>query len=483
VQLDFLHGLRDERKRQENNMTVSRKPAMNTDLKAMREHARRIFEEGLRAVEPEAAVSRACRREGDRLVIGDKRLDLSRFKRVHVVGAGKASAPMARALEAIVGGGLAGGLVNVKYGHTVALDRIELIEAGHPIPDENGMRGAERMLDLLVGADSSDLAFCVISGGGSALLPLPQLGISLADKQETVRILLSCGASIHEINAVRKHISRIKGGQLARAAYPATVISLILSDVVGDDLDVIASGPTVPDSRTFQDCLAILDAYRIETRMPESVLRHLEAGLEGKVPETPKPGEPAFDRTLNRVVGSTMEAIRAAEQEAIRLGYQTLILSSMIEGETRHVARMHGAIAREIVKTGRPIQAPACILSGGETTVTITGSGTGGRNQEFALAAAIDIAGKGPIAVLSAGTDGTDGPTDAAGAFADSATVARARVAGLDPRVFLDNNDAYNLFKPLGDLLITGPTNTNVMDLRIMLVGSTVWEGDQIVMK
>jgi glycerate 2-kinase len=466
---------------QENKMPVSRRPAMKKDLQAMREHARRIFAAGLRAAEPEAAVSRACRREGDRLVIGDERLDLSRFKRIHAVGAGKASAPMAGALEAILGDRLAGGLVNVKYGHTRALDRIELVEAGHPIPDEDGMRGAERMLDLLAGLDSSDLVFCVISGGGSALLPLPQPGISLADKQETVKILLSCGASIHEINAVRKHISRIKGGQLARAAYPATLISLILSDVVGDDLDVIASGPTVPDSRTFRDCVAILDAHRIGARMPASVFRHLQAGLEGKVAETPKPGEAVFARTHNLVVGSNLEAIRASEQEAIRLGYRTLVLSSMIEGETRHVARMHGAIAREIVKSGRPIKAPACILSGGETTVTITGSGKGGRNQEFALAAAIDIAGKGPIVVLSAGTDGTDGPTDAAGAFADSATVAHARAAGLDPRVFLDNNNAYNFFKPLGDLLTTGPTNTNVMDLRIMLVGSTGQEENQIV--
>jgi glycerate 2-kinase len=470
VRLNVLRWFRDETKQQEDNRAIAKRPEMNPDLQTMREHARQIFAEGLRAVEPEAAVRRICRREGDRLVIGDQRLDLSRFKRVHAVGAGKASAPMARALEGIVGDRLAGGVVNVKYGHTIALERIELIEAGHPIPDENGMRGAERMVDLLVGADSSDLVFCVISGGGSALLPLPQPGISLADKQETVRILLSSGASIHEINAVRKHLSRIKGGQLARAACPATVISLILSDVVGDDLDVIASGPTVPDSRTFQDCVAILDAYRIRTRMPESVLRHLRAGLEGRVAETPKPGDPAFARTHNRVVGSNMEAIRACEQEAIRLGYRTLILSSMIEGDTRHVARMHGAIAREIVKSGRPVHPPACILSGGETTVTITGSGTGGRNQEFALATAIDIAGKGPIAVLSAGTDGTDGPTDAAGAFADSATVARARKAGLAPGVFLDNNDAYNLFKPLGDLLITGPTNTNVMDLRIILV-------------
>jgi glycerate 2-kinase len=457
-------------------MTLSRHPGLNTGLAAMRQDARRIFDEGLRAVEPEAAVHGACRREGDQLFIGDKCFDLSAFNRIRVVGAGKASAPMARALEALLGDRLFGGLVTVKYGHTVALHRIELVEAGHPIPDENGMRGAKRLLDLVKGATSADLVFCVISGGGSALLPLPQPSISLADKQETVKVLLSCGASIHEINTVRKHLSRIKGGQLARAAYPATVISLILSDVVGDDLDVIASGPTVPDSRTFQDCASILEAYRIGALVPLSVLRHLQAGVEGKIAETPKPGDPAFTRTHNQVVGSNMEAIRAAEHEAIRLGYRTLILSSMIEGETRHVARMHGAIAREIVKTGRPIKAPACILSGGETTVTITGSGTGGRNQEFGLAAAIDIAGRGPIVVLSAGTDGTDGPTDAAGTFADSATVERATGLGLNPRAFLENNDAYNFFKPLGDLLITGPTNTNVMDLRIVLVGPAASE-------
>jgi hydroxypyruvate reductase len=272
------------------------------------------------------------------------------------------------------------------------------------------------------------------------------------------------------MNTVRKHISKVKGGQLARLAVPATLITLILSDVIGDPLDVIASGPTVPDTSTFEDVKEILQRYQIWGEIPRSVKSHLEKGLAGAIPETPKPGEPIFSITQNVVIGSNIQAVLTAENKAQSLGYHTLVLSSFIEGETRDVARLHAAIAKEIVKSGHPIPAPACVISGGETTVTIRGNGKGGRNQEFVLAAAIDIAGWDSVVLLSAGTDGTDGPTDAAGAICDGQTVQRAFGKGMKAMDYLIDNNAYPFFKELNDLLITGPTNTNVMDLRLVLV-------------
>jgi len=436
----------------------------------MRRDAGRIFQAGLSAVDPAAAIRRYCRRSGETLAVGEQRYDLFRFKRIFVVGGGKAGAPMARAVEGILGDRISAGAVNVKYGHVAELDRVQLTESGHPVPDENGLSGARSMLELAAGAGKDDLVLCLISGGGSALLPLPAPGLTLADKQETTKVLLACGATIHEINAVRKHLSRIKGGRLAQAVYPATLATLVLSDVIGDDLDVIASGPTVADSSTFQDCADILSKYDIRGKLPGRVVRHIKEGTAGRKSETPKPGTPVFSETYNLIIGCNFEAIMAAKHEAEQLGYASLVLSSMLEGETRYVAQVHGAIGREILKSGNPLKPPACILSGGETTVTLKGKGLGGRNQEFSLAAAMDIAGCGRIVVFSAGTDGTDGPTDAAGAIADSTTIERAESMGLKPGRFLEENDSYHFFRQLEDLFITGPTNTNVMDLRIMLV-------------
>jgi len=436
----------------------------------MRKDALDIFWAGIQAVEPAAAVKRYFRLEGNRLLVHQKVYDLGEFEHIYVIGAGKAGAPMAKTVEETLGGRITHGLINVKYGHLAELNRVKLIEAGHPVPDEAGLEGARAILDLASRAKERDLVLCLISGGGSALLPLPAAGISLQDKQDTTKVLLVCGATIHEINAVRKHISGVKGGGLARAAYPATLISLMLSDVVGDDLDVIASGPTVPDSSSFQDCMNIFDKYGIREKVPETVLNHIQKGIAGKAPETPKPADPVFVRTQSVIVGSNLACVLAAEKEARALGYRTLVLSSMIEGETREVARVHAGIAKEIVKTGHPLSPPACVLSGGETTVTITGRGLGGRNQEFVLAAAMSLSGQETVVVLSAGTDGTDGPTDAAGAVADSRTLHRAQALALNPLDFLSNNDAYHFFDKLGDLVKTGPTNTNVMDLRIMLV-------------
>ncbi len=439
-------------------------------LTKMREHAIRIFHKGLQAVEAGAAVRRHCKIEGPNLVVGEYICDLRQYERVFVIGAGKASGAMALALEEMIGDRITAGIVNVKYRHTAPVRRIRLWEAGHPLPDENGEKGALAMLDLIRNTGEKDLVLCLLSGGGSALFPHPYQGLTLREKQETTQVLLNCGATIHEINAIRKHSSAIKGGRLAQLVHPATLVSLILSDVVGDDLDVIASGPSVPDSSTFQDCMDILDKYRIAEKVPTSLVSHIRAGLSGQVPETPKADDPVFETTHNQIVGSNTEAILAAKREAERLGYASLVLSSMIEGETRPVAQVHAAVTKEILKTGHPLPSPACILSGGETTVTIMGKGRGGRNQEFALAAAMEISGWENIVILSAGTDGTDGPTDAAGAIADTHTLKRAAEIGLSPRAFLEDNDAYHFFKALDDLLLTGPTNTNVMDLRIALV-------------
>lgn len=446
---------------------------MNTisnDIIKMRSNAAKIFHKGLQAVEPGSAIKRSCKLEGDHLFIGNRKYNLSGIKNIFVTGAGKATAPMAATIEDILGENITRGIINVKYGHTANLNCIRLIEAGHPVPDENGMQGTDEILKLAESAKKDDLVLCLISGGGSALLVLPAKGITLKDKQDTIKILLSCGATIHEINTIRKHISEIKGGRLAKAAYPAGMASLILSDVVGDDLDVIASGPSVPDPSTFAESMKILKKYKITNNLPKVVVSHIKKGASGKVSETPKEGDKIFKNTHNLIIAGNMDAIKAAGQESKKMGYKTLVLSSMIEGETRDVAKVHTAIAKEILKTGNPIPPPACIISGGETTVNITGSGFGGRNQEFVLAAAIDIAERKKIVVLSAGTDGGDGPTDAAGAIADTNTFKRAESMGLNPLDFLLNNDSYHFFKQLDDLLITGPTNTNVMDLRIIIV-------------
>ena len=423
----------------------------------LRRQALAIFKAALAAADPADAVMRYLRRR-----------DFSRYRNIYVVGAGKAGASMARAAEHVLGRRIAAGSVNVKYGHVARLRRIALNECGHPVPDERGVEGARRIAEIASRAGRDDLVLCLVSGGASALLPYPTPPVTLAEKQEVTRLLLKCGADIHEINAIRKHISGIKGGQLARLAAPAAVEALLLSDVIGDDLDVIGSGPAAPDASTFASAAAILKRYGIYDSVPQTVRERLEGGARGEIAETPKPGDPVFARVRNTVVGSNRMALNAASRRARALGFHTLVLASRIQGETREAARMHAAIAREIVETGRPVNPPACIVTGGETTVTIRGDGLGGRNQEFVLAAALDIAGLPATVVLSGGTDGTDGPTDAAGAIADGDTLRR----GPDARAYLDRNDSYHYFEALDDLLITGPTNTNVADVRILLVGT-----------
>jgi hydroxypyruvate reductase len=441
------------------------------ELSELRKAARRIFDAAVRAVEPGEAIHRHLTRVGTALHTGQEVFDLAKIGKIVVVGCGKAAAPMAHAVGQILGDRVTRGIVVTKYGHLQPTDRIRIHEAGHPVPDEAGMAGAQAILDHVQGLAPEDLVLVLISGGGSALTPAPAKGISLPEKQALTKALLACGADIREINTLRKHVSRFKGGQLARTAQPAQVRTLILSDIVGDPLDAIASGPTVPDPTTFADALAILDKYHIRGQVPTAIRSHLEAGAEGKVPETPKPGESLFTRVRTLIVGSNFQALEAARDEAQALGFTPIILSSFIEGETREIARMHAALAREVRSSGNPVRPPACLISGGETTVTLRGSGKGGRNQEFVLAAALDIAGWPGTVILSAGTDGTDGPTDAAGAIADGETWARAISLGLNPRAAFDTNDAYPFFGTLGDLIITGPTKTNVMDVRLVLVG------------
>ncbi len=435
-----------------------------------RDTASAVFQAGIRAVEPETCVRRRLQLTGDRLKAGDTEYSLGQIESLYVVGAGKASAAMARSVEEILGDRIEAGLILTKYDHGVPLKHCKVIEAGHPIPDENGIRGAQALLELVSGAGPEDLVLCLISGGGSALSPAPVDGIHLSDKQETTRRLLKCGATIHEINTIRKHLSRIKGGRFCTAANGAHILSLILSDVIGDDLEIIASGITAPDPSTFGDCFEILTRYQLVEKIPEAVHEHLARGRYGQTAETPKPGDPVFARVRNQIVGSISDALAAAEAEARRLGYSPLILSSMIQGEAREVAKVLSGMAREVQRSGRPAPAPTCLLCGGETTVTIHGDGLGGRNMELALAAGISLADTFGILILSAGTDGSDGPTDAAGAFADGSTLSRAAASNLSASRYLARNDSYHFFERLGDLFITGPTRTNVMDLQILLV-------------
>lgn len=440
---------------------------------ALRAHAASVLDAALAAVDPERAVRRFVRLKDATLRIGRRAYDLGSVRRIFVVGAGKAGAPMAAALETILGNRISAGIVNVKYGHTRPLAYVQLVEAGHPVPDEAGRRGADAMLELVAGASSDDLVLCVISGGGSALLPVPADPVTLEEKAEVTALLLRSGATIRELNTVRKHLSKIKGGGLAKAAAPAPVVAIVLSDVIGDPIDAIASGPTAPDPTTFADALDVLERYGLEDRVAPQVLQHLRDGAAGRVPETAKPGDPVFARVQVVIIGSNEVAARAAARRAQALGYSTLLLTTCLEGEAREAARVLAGIGRSTRTAGIPEAPPACVIAGGETTVTVRGSGKGGRCQEFALSAAMAIEDWADVVVAAFGTDGTDGPTDAAGAVCDGATIDRARVLGLSARRALANNDAYPFFAALDDLIVTGPTNTNVNDLYVMLVGTS----------
>lgn len=446
---------------------------MNADigkLRKMRGDARDIFLTSLDRVRPKDLIQKSITLNGNTLVVPDREYDLSAYENIYVVGAGKAGAGMAAALERILGDRITGGAVTVKYGYRDGTRKIAITEAGHPIPDQASVEGTRNIMELLKAGGENDLAICLISGGGSALLCAPAEGISLTDKQQTTSVLLKCGADITELNAIRKHLSSVKGGQLARLAYPSEILTLILSDVIGDPLDSIASGPTSPDDSTFQTCLDIVKKYNIENNLPEAVVNRLEKGNSGSIPETPGSDDPAFDNTNNVIIGNNIIAVNAAGEKAAELGYNTYIVDHPVRGDTRDAVRDHCGLIRQVLETGRPVEPPACIVSGGETTVEVRGNGMGGRNQEFVLAACMVIRGMENIVVLSGGTDGTDGPTDAAGGIVDNTTFDRAVKIGIVPREYLDNNDSYNFLKATGDLLITGPTRTNVMDIHIIII-------------
>ena len=444
--------------------------------------AETIFRAGLTRVDPLAMMERVLTLTGDVLHVATETechvYDLSRYQRIFVLGMGKASARMALGLERVLGERVTGGVVAVKEGYLETLSRIRLLEAAHPVPDERGVAAAREVLALAREARQGDLVIVLVSGGGSAILaaPLEAPGrhLTLADKQATTRALLACGATIHEINCVRKKLSAVKGGRLAAAIAPADCLGLLLSDVVGDDLDVIASGPTVPDSTCAADALAVLDRYGVRDTIAPEALAVLMDVAAGRVPETPKAGDPVFAHTRTVLIGTNFQALLAARDKAASLGYATLILTSHLTGEAREMASLFLGLAKDIAEYAVPLPRPACVIAGGETTVTLRGPGKGGRNQEMALAFLAGLAGEARNAeeavFLAASTDGSDGPTDATGAFASLPILRRGRALGLDVRAFLGANDAYHYFEAVGQLLKTGPTNTNVCDIKVLLV-------------
>jgi hydroxypyruvate reductase len=453
------------------------------DHASLRADAEEIFRAGVRRVDPRPMVREALSLEGSVLSVQaeGKTLtwDLARFDRVMVLGFGKASARMALGLEDTLGKRINSGLIAVKHGHGEVLGFMELIEASHPVPDESSALAARRILSLAHEADEKTLALILVSGGGSAILCAPwgdgDHRISLADKAAVTSALLACGADIREINTVRRHLSAVKGGRLAAALAPATVVSLVLSDVLGDELSSIASGPTVPDATGWADAMDVIERYGIADRLPDPVLQLLRDGLAGVVPDTPKPGDPLFDKVHNILLGSNRQAALAALAKAEELGYHTLYLGSRVACEAREAALFYQGIAASCASQGEPLPHPACIIGGGETTVTIEGEGKGGRNQEMALAFLCGLIDMEPglanrLCFLSGGTDGNDGPTDAAGAFADTSLLGASKKAGLNPRKFLAVNDSYHFFERIQGLLKTGPTNTNVCDLQINLI-------------
>lgn len=450
------------------------------------EHLSRMFSAALERVDPYKMIVNHVRVEGSRLLVSfeDERheVDLDAYRRILVLGAGKASARMGLALEEILGDRIDQGLVSVKYGHAEPLRRIEVVESGHPTPDEQGVGAARRIADLVREADEKTLILNLVSGGGSALLPCPisldlpegPLSLTLADKQDMTRALLACGADIGEINCIRKHISGVKGGRLLQLMRPARSLNFILSDVVGDRLDTIASGLTSHDDTTFEEAMAIIEKYQLQDKAPPGVLRTLSLGVQGRIEETPKFGDPATDLATNILIGSNQAALTAACETARSLGYNTSALTCALTGESREAAKFLWGIARDVRKSELLVKKPACVIAGGETVVTLKGQGKGGRNQEMALAFLAELARdelKGAdIHFLSASTDGTDGPTDAAGAFASAEVAAQARQAGLSIDAALRDNDSYHFFERIDRLLKTGPTMTNVCDLHMVIV-------------
>ena len=452
----------------------------HTENLADRKNLTDIFNAALAAVDPYNAVLKATKVERNQLHIAGAKYDLDAFDRIIVIGAGKATARMALAIETLLGKKIAAGLIVVKDGHTVPLSIIEQVESSHPVPGETGVKATTRILDMARAADEKTLFICLISGGTSALLVAPVAGvtlpgITLQDKQEATRLLLNAGASIAELNAVRKHLSMVKGGRLAQAAYPAQVVTLIVSDVIGDPLDVIASGPTAPDNSSFADAWAVITKYGLQEKLPPRVVDYLQRGIEGQVPETVKENNPCLDKTHNIIIASIHQAVDAAQEKSGQLGFASRTISETLQGEAREAACFLAQAARAELAAMKPNER-RCLLCGGETTVSVRGTGKGGRYQEFALDFALEIDGCQGVTLLSAGTDGTDGPTDAAGAMVDGRTASWARSLGIDPISHLDNNDSYAFFQQFDAVtgthshFKTGATGTNVMDIQVVLL-------------
>ena len=435
-------------------------------------HIRTILKQlllaGLDAADPESAIQRAVRIKNNSLRVGTREYDLTGFSRIVCIGAGKASGAMAAAVERQFGSRLEGGLVVVNDGYAGKTKRIRLLEARHPVPDHRSEKAARRMVRLLESLTNRDLVLMVLSGGASSLLAAPAAGLTLKEKQLTTRLLLRSGATIQEINTVRKHLSGIKGGRLA-SATTATVMTLVLSDVPGDDLATIGSGPMAPDPSTFSDAKRVLDTFDIRNRIPLAVRRHVDRGAQGRIPETPKPGEALFSRIQHHVIGNNHTAIERMAKRAKALGLRPLILTTTLSGEARDIGKLFGDLAKEMHVSGNPVRPPACLLAGGELAVTVKGKGLGGRAQEFALAAAPALEGLPQVFVAGVGTDGTDGPTMAAGAIVDGGTISRAKEKGISHEAALRENDSYRFFHRAGGHVVTGPTGTNVNDVYMIL--------------
>ncbi|MGC9468789.1 MAG: glycerate kinase type-2 family protein [Anaerolineae bacterium] len=448
---------------------------MNASCAVLRRDLATIRGAALSAVDPAVAVRRHLARYAEDLIVSGRvwRHGAGDGSRVLLLSVGKAAVPMACAAVELIGEGISDGFVVTKHGHSAETELppcVEVIEAGHPIPDDAGLRAGRAITDRLETTTEDDLVLLLLSGGGSALLPAPVPGVTLEALQSTTDLLLRAGANIVEINAVRKHLSLLKGGQLARRAMPARVMTFILSDVVGNPLDVIASGPTAPDPTTYEEAVDVLRRYKLLDEVPEAVRAYLMSGLAGDQPETPKPGDAVFHRVSNVIVGSNYLAAEAAVNRASELGYRSLLLTTFIEGEAREVAKVAVALAKSVKVHGRPVPPPACLVWGGETTVTVSGPGKGGRNQELALAASLGLEGLDCVAIMALATDGTDGPTDAAGGIVNGDTARQARKKGWDLHATLAENNAYALLDDVGALLRLGPTGTNVNDLLVLLV-------------
>ncbi len=434
----------------------------------MRKIAEEIFLAGVESVLPEKLIRSQVKLSGDVLQIAEETFLLSDFSHIYVLAAGKAAAMMAKEVENILEEKLYDGHVITKYGHGTELKYLTLTEAGHPIPDAEGVKGTERMLDIARKAKEDDLVTCLISGGASALMADFPKGATLDDLKRTNELLVKCGADITEINTVRKHLSNVKGGQLAKAIYPATTVSLILSDVIGDKLDVIASGPTVGDSSTFKDALTVVEKYSLQNALPDSMLHHLQKGSAGLISEIPEPDNPIFQNVHNYIIGSNIIALENAAKKATEFGFETHVVTDSLQGGYIEVADF---ILENIDNYRKnKLENPICLLFGGEPTVKVSGDGLGGRNQHLALYLSTKIEQTEDITILCAGTDGTDGPTSAAGAVIDKETMRIAARKNVNPLVFLQNSDSYHFFKKIGGHIISGNTKTNVMDIIVVLI-------------